>query len=146
MILIRTMVPEDMLRFSRIDPFITKQEESLDMVENARFALSRGPCMTAEEAGIVKACGGIWIFWPGTAEGWVRVNIPCFPSVVIKIKKVMMEWAEEHHLNRIQAPVETGWKTGEKFLKWVGMKAEGVMERYGPNDIDYTMYAWVRPR
>jgi len=140
----REFVPEDMLKFTCLDPHIMAEEEGIDPIVSAKWHISQGPCATIEEGGAVQACGGIWIFWPGTAQAWVRFNLPCALSTLREVTRRMLSWADQYQLNRIQATTLTGWKEGEKFLASLGMKPEGIMRKYGPNGLDSTLYAWVR--
>ena len=61
---------------------------------------------------------------------------------IAKYAGIMLDHIQEDfHLHRLQASVRGQDKIANRFVKWLGFKEEGIMERYGPNKADYIRYA-----
>lgn len=108
----------------------------------------RGPTFTGiGEDGWILGIGGIALFWPGVAEGWVyltpeavsRYRLYLHRAVKRHIKMLM----EQHKLRRLQAPIAMDFELGTKWVRYLGFVAEGVMLKYGPDGKDYMMYSII---
>ena len=92
----------------------------------------------------VVAVGGASVMWDGVGEAWYMVSQEGLsrPYMIAKYAGIMLDHIQEDfHLHRLQASVRGQDKIANRFVKWLGFKEEGVMERYGPNKADYIRYA-----
>lgn len=140
----REFKPCDMLAITDVDAHVRAEGEE-DVLNWGELHAQHGPCLTLTSKQNTIACGGIFISWPGTAWIWLRLSQSrCGPEAARMLKQQMYQWIAEHHLNRLQATAQAGWAKDQRFLEWLGMKREVLMRKYGPNDLDAFLYAWVR--
>lgn len=102
-----------------------------------------GPTATILVDGKVAACGGIHRFWAGTGEGWMSVSAEYVSASLLRaIRKCFDKWMEDY--TRVQAITVTGWKEGERTMKFLGFTFEAVLRKMGPNGIDKSLYSRIR--
>ena len=119
--------------------------EGFDMVEVAKVASSRGPCLTLMDKEGIIACTGFVMFCKGYAEVWLRLSKSrAGAHAARELKREMWENVEKYHLHRLQATGPTYWEQLPRWWEWLGLKREGIMEKWGPFAIDHFLYAWVR--
>ena len=51
--------------------------------------------------------------------------------------------ARAKNLKRVQTAIRSDFTVGKKFAKWLGLKEEGLMRRYGFDGSDQYMYARI---
>lgn len=61
----------------------------------------------------------------------------------VKWCKSMLEVFTQKGIKRFQMVVRKDYADGCRFAEFMGFKKEGVMERYGADDLTYTLYARV---
>ena len=102
-----------------------------------------GPTSTVLVDGEVAACGGIHRFWPRTGEAWVSISSKhVSPSLFRAIRECLNKWMEDY--DRIQAITKTGWKEGERTMRFLGFQFEAVLRKMGPNGIDKSLYSRIK--
>ena len=102
-----------------------------------------GPTATILRDGKIAACGGIHRFWPGTGEGWMSVSAEYVSASLLRaIRKCFDKWMENY--TRVQAITVTGWKEGERTMRFLGFEFEAVLRKMGPNGIDKSLYSRIR--
>jgi RimJ/RimL family protein N-acetyltransferase len=121
-----------------------------DEIAKARgeFYLSRGPCFSAVEDGVIVGAGGLIIMWPGVGEGWLMAN----KDAALRHKRYAYEVVIKHiiklacdlDLRRIQAHVDVNVPAAVKFAEQLGFQREGLMRKYGEDGSDHYLYAIVR--
>lgn len=99
------------------------------------------------ENGEIYAAFGIVPIWSGVGEAWM------LPTVHLKRKKVsasrhmrigLDELIGDLNMHRTQAAVKVDHEEAHRLVKFVGMREEGLMRRYGPDGSDYVRYAkWL---
>ena len=90
--------------------------------------------------------GGIIILWKGVAEGWVMANQNIYQVKVLaakEIKKRTDELCKKNKIKRLQTTVKYDFKMGIRFASWLGLKPEGLMKFYGPDESDYLRMARI---
>ena len=91
-------------------------------------------------------CGGICPLWNGVAEGWVmsskRVHDYKIKSAAA-VKKRLDLLCTNNKIWRLQTAVKEEFKTGVRFAEWLGLKNEGLMEKYGPDKTNYYRMAKI---
>jgi RimJ/RimL family protein N-acetyltransferase len=90
--------------------------------------------------------GGMKLLWEGVAEGWVMANEDVWKHPIITaraIKKNFEKAARAKNLKRVQTAIRSDFTVGKKFAKWLGLKEEGLMRRYGFDGSDQYMYARI---
>jgi RimJ/RimL family protein N-acetyltransferase len=90
--------------------------------------------------------GGMKLLWEGVAEGWVMANEDVWKHPIITaraIKKNFEKAAKAKNLKRVQTAIRSDFAVGKKFAKWLGLKEEGLMRRYGFDGSDQYMYARI---
>ncbi len=95
----------------------------------------------------VAAVGGFTPIWGHSAEMWVFIAPSCkhIASVIVNLKEQMNDWAKTYRLARVQAVCVAADRTECRFLEWMGMDFEGTLRKYGPQGMDFAMYAKVYP-
>ena len=90
--------------------------------------------------------GGIYPLWNGVAEGWVisskRVHDHKIKSAA-SVKKRLDLLCTNNKIWRLQTSVKEDFKTGIRFAEWLGLKKEGLMEKYGPDKTNYYRMAKI---
>lgn len=103
------------------------------------------PGFTGRKNGEIVACGGVFILWPGVAEAWMM------PTKLIRkevrfvfrmVSNALQSLALGLDLHRVQAVALEGFPESGRWLKHLGFHEEGQLERYGPNEENYTRYVW----
>jgi hypothetical protein len=90
--------------------------------------------------------GGIILLWKGVAEGWVMANQNIYNVKLLacrEIKKRTDELCKKNKIKRLQTTVKYDFKTGIRFASWLGLKPEGLMKSYGPDESDYLRMARI---
>tara|TARA_R100000935_G_C2745334_1_gene127571 strand:+ start:65 stop:526 length:462 start_codon:yes stop_codon:yes gene_type:complete len=90
--------------------------------------------------------GGIVPLWNGVAEGWVmaskEVNDYKIKSASA-VKKRLDLLCNNNNIYRLQTAVKEEFKTGVRFAEWLGLKNEGLMTMYGPDQTNYYRMAKI---
>ena len=90
--------------------------------------------------------GGIVPLWNGVAEGWVmaskEVNDYKIKSASV-VKKRLDLLCNNNNIYRLQTAVKEEFKTGVRFAEWLGLKNEGLMTMYGPDQTNYYRMAKI---
>ena len=90
--------------------------------------------------------GGIIPLWNGVAEGWVmaskEVNDYKIKSASA-VKKRLDLLCNNNNIYRLQTAVKEEFKTGVRFAEWLGLKNEGLMTMYGPDQTNYYRMAKI---
>ncbi len=60
-----------------------------------------------------------------------------------EIKKRTDELCKKNKIKRLQTTVKYDFKTGIRFASWLGLKPEGLMKSYGPDESDYLRMARI---
>ncbi len=69
-----------------------------------------------------------------------------FKKQFLKLCKAKFnERCERWNLHRVQAYVAADYPQGIRFAKHLGLKIEGVMNKFSPLGNDYLLMAWVKP-
>ena len=90
--------------------------------------------------------GGIHPIWDGVAEGWVLHLKDIFDH---KIKSATQSrqrldlLCQNNKIWRLQTSVKEEFKTGIRFAEWLGLKKEGLMKKYGPDQTNYYRMAKI---
>jgi len=92
----------------------------------------------------VIAVFGLKQMWTGVAEIWALTSelVHKYP---VHFHKECLKLIKTHgdvlELHRVQCSVRADYPEGLKWIESMGFKKEGLMEKYGPNKMDYYLYA-----
>lgn len=95
--------------------------------------------------GRILFCAGFSRLWPGVAEGWI---IPSrhIPTVAPVFSRYMRRYLESlmasFNLHRFQT-VAVDDRPHRRWMRFLGFKPEGVLEKYSVDKQNYQMYARV---
>ena len=90
--------------------------------------------------------GGIYPLWDGVAEGWVMSSKRVFDHKIksaASVKRRLDLLCTNNKIWRLQTSVKEDFKTGVRFAEWLGLKKEGLMEKYGPDKTNYYRLAKI---
>lgn len=112
--------------------------------------VAKGLAFTIREPnGEILACAGVTPLWRGVGEVWL-VGSPMMPAYGFPLARLMVRTIRGLRtlgkFNRLQAVVRRDFGVGHRFIKTLGFKIEGLMERYGPEGADYVRYGLVEAR
>lgn len=108
------------------------------------FALMQaGPAWGVRIDGRLVAVGGYNAPWPGRAILWGYLGADCGPALPIMTKHVLREVrAMRVEFPRVEAYAERHHAAGNRWLKLLGFKREGLMRRFC-NGQDFILYSKV---
>jgi len=92
-------------------------------------------------------CMGVVPLWEGCGEAWMLAadKISERPIATARaIKEVFLEYNQHKEFRRVQSNVKADWPLAIKFVKFIGMKEEGLMQKFGPEGADYIRFAWIK--
>ncbi len=92
----------------------------------------------------VIAVFGLKQMWPGVAEIWALTSelVHKYPVFFHKeCIKLIKTHAEVLKLHRVQCSVRADYEEGLKWIESMGFKKEGLMEKYGPNKMNYYLFS-----
>lgn len=139
--MVRAFDPLDLARIRARAPIAEPMRAAAAVLPEA------GPCWTAHSDGIVRACAGLVLFWPGRAGAWcvIGADFPtsAWPWLTKRVRRGLAEAARELRLRRIEAEALTGWEPGGHWLSILGFRPEGTMPGYGHDGADYDRWARV---
>jgi RimJ/RimL family protein N-acetyltransferase len=92
----------------------------------------------------IEVCGGLSILLKGTAEGWIVVDRKPHWQSVIDARRQLDEWIRDYDLHRVQAIVREDFKAGGRFLVWMGMHLEALLEKFYSPSMSALLYARIR--
>jgi hypothetical protein len=90
--------------------------------------------------------GGVYPLWTGVAEGWVLSSRRIFDfslSACKAIKERTDYICTNNKIWRLQTAVRADFEVGVRFAKWLGLKKEGLMMKYGPDGSNYYKMAKI---
>lgn len=109
--------------------------------------LKCGPCWTAHQDGIVRACAGLVLHWPGRAGTWciIGADMPtaAWPWLHKHVQRGLNDALHHLGLRRIEAECVLGWPPGTRWLQLLGFECEGPMRAYGHDGRDFLRYARI---
>jgi hypothetical protein len=135
--------PEHLLEMQNRDfePLMRSMEEA------ASQYIEIGPAVTiTTDDGEIVVCGGVAVYSPGVGEAWMFSSdaILRYPLGTTKLARGVIEDAERTcNLHRVQALCVATVPMAERWLKALGFKYEGLMEKYGVNKEDYLRYVRI---
>lgn len=93
----------------------------------------------------VLGCGGFRRFWGGVYEAWlIAKSYQIFFDHKIATIKGIKKIFNELSWHRLQATILQGNNRDETFIKFLGFEYEGYMNKFGPDERDYLLYAMVK--
>lgn len=122
-------------------------DEGHNWGEQAVIMEEAGFCVTLLSDNKAVLATGIIPLWKGCGEAWLLGSkiMPKYPITIARaIYECFYEWVDAKDLWRVHANVRADQKTAIRFAKFMGMKEEGIMEKFGPEQADYFRFAWVR--
>lgn len=91
-------------------------------------------------------CGGVLFLWAGVGELWIICDI-CVKYYIRELyfyaKLYLGRVIERYKLHRVQAHVLANYKPGQRFLRRMGFREEGLLEKYDWHKEDYCLYARI---
>ncbi len=90
--------------------------------------------------------GGIIPIWNGVAEGWVMASQGVHNykiKAASSVKKRLDLLCNNNKVWRLQTAVKEEFITGVRFAEWLGLKNEGLMTKYGPDQTNYYRMAKI---
>jgi hypothetical protein len=101
---------------------------------------------TGIDNGYLVAAAGILPIWKGVGEAWLlganRLGKHKI-RVAKEVRKGLHRIADEQGMWRIQAAMRSDWPELARWARFLGMKHEGTMKKFGANGLDYERWAWV---
>ena len=91
-------------------------------------------------------CGGITPLWNGVAEGWIIASKRIYQHKIKSVKSIKRRLdllCTNNNIWRLQTSVKENFDTGVRFAEWLGLKKEGLMQKYGPDGTNYFRMAKI---
>jgi hypothetical protein len=116
-------------------------------VRHWQFLLEAGAAYTMLAAEGIIGCMGLFLLWPGVAEGWAYSTdlTPKYAlSVHRAVKKGITRFMKAFNLRRLQIRVHVDNAVGRRWAERLGFSLESVMRQFGPDGGDYCSYVMLR--
>lgn len=110
--------------------------------ENLEMAITGGMALAAVSDGRIVGIAGIFERWQDVGTAWALLS-ENFPDHRFTAFRLMKRALDVSPLVRIEAQVAQGHEEGERLLRHLGFKEEGVMRKFWQGR-DYTLFARVR--
>lgn len=88
----------------------------------------------------VIAIVGLTLLWPRVADIWAVISDDVKKSPISfhkRIKHALSFYSEKLDIKRYQVFVQSEYSDGCKWMKVLGFKVEGLLEKFGPEGKDY---------
>ena len=95
---------------------------------------------------LIVASGGIYPIWEGVGEAWFvgSHHLTKNPlSAMRALKRHLQTIMVDHKFHRIQATTLESFPASRRWMQFLGMKEEGIMEKFCPYGLDYIRWARV---
>jgi hypothetical protein len=125
-------------------PEILVHEQWGDTVKSIQGQARLGVAVTGFLGFNPVICFGAISIWHGVSEAWMVADdiARTRPILMTKFGKIFADTlAISQKLHRIQITVRTTDKRAVKWASVIGFEQEGVMRKYGPDEIDYLLMA-----
>ena len=103
-------------------------------------------CATFTYGDIMLFCAGYVSLWPGVVECWMIPSIHV-EKYKVKCAKLLKKYVEDimskEKWHRIQTTAPDD-ELHARWMKFLGLKKEGVLRKFTHNKKDYCMYARVK--
>ena len=109
------------------------------------FAMA-GLAFTLLDDNVPICSGGIIPTWMGNAQGCAIASKRIFKNKIKAarlIKKRTDLLCNNNKIWRLQTAVKANFTIGVRFAEFLGLKKEGLMEKYGPDKTDYFRMAKI---
>jgi RimJ/RimL family protein N-acetyltransferase len=138
------IVPFQPEHFEQID-LQTQQLWYRDILDKEKLEqVAQGEAYTVLDGDKVVAIGGVQDIWTGRGAVWaflsydMRKYMRFCHSAVLKFLEMTKTY------NRIECVVDKDFPNGHRWMKLLGFKREGIMEKYLPNGEDVVSYSRVK--
>ena len=133
--------------------FIPYKPEHLEQIE-LKDNFAQGECpktvmntaFTVMKGETILAIVGGFPFVPGVIHFWAFISkhVRSCPIGFHKACLEILDWYEKNeHPRRMQFEVRSTYAMGCKWAESLGLKGEGLMEKWGPDGADHYLYARV---
>ena len=110
--------------------------------ENVEMAIKGGMALAGVADGRVVGMAGIFQRWEGVGTAWALLAED-FPAHRFSAFKLMKRALDASPLIRIEAQAVAGHDDGERLLRHLGFRKEGVMRKFWQGR-DYSLFARVQ--
>lgn len=93
--------------------------------------------------------GGLIPIWQGRAMAWsLRGEVPmrAWPRITRMVSHVFAYAENRLGIRRIEAAIDPAWSASCRWAIRLGFKADGLLERYTPDDRDLIAVSRIAPR
>lgn len=133
--------------FDHID-FDAKEISTLSKAYDVKSMLANqaelGTAFTAFKYNRPVAIVGIVFIWQGVGEMWSIFDNQAreYPTTMMRVGLDFSDIAMRYlHLHRLQITVRTDDNRAIRFAEAIGFKTECVMQKFGPDGVDYLLMA-----
>ena len=133
---------------TKVVPYTKQHYELIELGEwheNEPMAVPDGPAVTFLVRETPVAIVGAYQVSPGVAHVWAKVSKNVDRNFA-RIAMTMLEhFMTSESIRRVQMSVRADYERGKRFARFLGFKAEGLMQKYGADGSNYWLYAKVKP-
>lgn len=118
-----------------------------EMLRRVAQVYTTGDAVTFWERDRVLGSFGLVIKWPGSGIVWTWFDREFPRTYPIWLRRETLARlaasVDAHQLWRVEADAPCEAAVSQRWLKSLGFRSEGVMQRYGHDGRDHIRYAWV---
>jgi len=97
--------------------------------------------------GQIAGCGGLIEQWKGRAIAWTLIDLSVVGRMMIPLHKHVLRLIDSYQpsvFKRIEMTVDLGFNPGHRWARLLGFEKNCVLDHYGPDGRDHTLYSRVR--
>lgn len=128
----------------RIQPWQEDMRAYFDRPGYAEMLTRNGEAYTMTKDGVAIACAGVQEAWENRGIAWALLTLDVGPHMRALTRAVSIYTNTLAKWHRIEAYVDTRFPAGERWIKMLGFRIEGVMRQFTPDGADNFLCAKLK--
>jgi hypothetical protein len=121
----------------------------IDAIDTIHFNMERGPSGALYYNGKLLGIIGVVMLWKGVGEVWTIIDDSVKQQfkrqLVVGVRTALDIAQQSLGLTRVQVAIESAADYSQSWPLALGFTLEGVMQKFGMDGSDYTLYGRIRP-
>lgn len=128
----------------KLQPWQDEMRAYFDRPGYAEMLIKDGEAYTMTCDGVPIACAGVQEAWNNRGVAWALISTDAGLHMHAVTRAVRMYLTQFAKWNRVEAYVDVRFTAGERWIKMLGFKIEGVMREFTPEGSDTYLCARLK--